>query len=106
MTLSYDYYGTPIYSYYDEEWRTETFTCRECGWSGTDEEMDGPNPYSDLFDCCCVKCDTIMLIVAYPTMEETIQAANSGNPEARQQLAFTGWKGGNLDAGDPSKNSH
>ena len=75
------------YAYFDDEWRTKVFRCPDCGWSGSYEEMDGPNLFNELFDCACKNCDKMLLIVAYPTRQQTIEAAALGNKEAQRELA-------------------
>ncbi len=61
----------------------ETVEC-ECGWSGP------PGPHEDYFDALldvtCPRCDTMLLIVPYPTDEETREAAAAGNEEAIAEL--------------------
>ena len=81
------------YKYYDDEWRTRTFKCPQCGWEGMYEEMDGPNLFNELFDCECLKCDKILLIVTYPTMNETIEAAALGNEHAKRELGTRSGEG-------------
>ena len=68
--------------YYDYR-RVETLECR-CGWSGP------PGPYEDYFDALldvtCPRCDTMLLIVPYPTDQETRDAAVAGDEEAIAEL--------------------
>lgn len=67
---------------YDE---TAEITCPACGWkgSGSAAEME---PYRELFDLSCPKCGQMLVIVSYPTVEETKEAAAAGNPKAMAEL--------------------
>jgi hypothetical protein len=60
--------------------------CDRCGWTGPASAGD-KNFFDELFDISCPKCDAMLLIVPYPTDEETKQAAAAGNEKARQNLA-------------------
>ena len=68
--------------YYDYD-RSKAVECR-CGWSGQ------PGAYEDYFhellDVTCPRCDTMLLIVPYPTDEQTRAAAAGGNEEAIAEL--------------------
>ena len=68
--------------YYNYD-RSETVECR-CGWSGQ------PGAYEDYFhellDVTCPRCDTMLLIVPYPTRAQTEEAAAAGNEEAIAEL--------------------
>ena len=68
--------------YYDYD-RSEPVECR-CGWSGL------PGAYEDYFhellDVTCPACDSMLLIVPYPTFEQTRAAAADGNEEAIAEL--------------------
>lgn len=79
------------FDYYAEGWRTQVFSCR-CGWSGTVEEMYRTlhNALMD-FECPSKDCDTMLVIVNYPTREETLRAAAAGNEEAIREAKSRGW---------------
>jgi hypothetical protein len=70
-------------SYYEVE-MTDSISC-PCGWSGT--VFDGFEPYGELYDVRCEECNRMLLIVSYPTVEETKEAAAAGNPRAIKGLA-------------------
>jgi hypothetical protein len=72
------------FSYYDD-WRTQTFPCPQCNWTGKIEEMD-KDYFRDLFDAKCPKCSTMLAIVSNPTFAETRAAAAAGHPEAIREL--------------------
>ena len=74
-----------IRNYYDAAWRVQEFTCPACSWSGRADDMV-QEWYSELMDFSCPSCDKMILIVSYPTVEGTEEAAASGNPEAIKQL--------------------
>jgi predicted RNA-binding Zn-ribbon protein involved in translation (DUF1610 family) len=75
-----------VFGYFDEEWREAPFTCRNCGWTGPSSEMAN-EPFRDLMDFSCPRCDTMLLIVNWPTLEDTRAAAAAGNAEAQRELA-------------------
>jgi len=65
-------------AYYDYDADAE-LTCPACSWRGT----IGPDEYfEELFDVRCPACEQMLLIVAYPTHDETRVAAAAGNPKA------------------------
>ncbi len=64
--------------------RDATLTCPGCGWSGSGA---GNEEYFDeLLDVSCPQCDRMLLIVSFPTAEETRAAAAAGNPRAEAEL--------------------
>jgi hypothetical protein len=76
-------YAKPI-DYYDYDEDAE-LACWKCGWHG--QARDGSRGYyKELFDISCPKCDTMLLIVSHPTIDETKEAAASGNARAQAAL--------------------
>lgn len=73
-----------IYSYF-ENYRSETFRCQRCQWSGGFEKLDREY-YRDLFDGSCPRCNQMLIIVEYPTANEIRTAASQGNAEAKGAL--------------------
>ena len=72
------YYG------YDED---RPVTCPGCGWNGP--AKDGSQGlYKELFDVSCPRCDTMLLIVSLPTVEETKEAAARGDARAQADLGY------------------
>ena len=72
------YYG------YDED---RPVTCPGCGWNGP--AKDGSQGLSkELFDVSCPRCDTMLLIVSLPTVEETKEAAARGDARAQADLGY------------------
>jgi hypothetical protein len=69
--------------YWDYD-RQAAVTCPACGWSG--RAADHETAFSDLLDVRCGACDRMLLIVGFPTADETRVAAAAGNPEARAEL--------------------
>jgi predicted RNA-binding Zn-ribbon protein involved in translation (DUF1610 family) len=63
-----------IFDYYSDDWRSKTFTCPGCGWQGAADGMD-MEPHAELADYSCPECDHMILIVNFPTIEETRKAA-------------------------------
>ena len=55
-----------------------------CGWSGAG--ADNEEHSRELLDVRCPACGTILLIVPYPTIEETRAAAAAGNARAQADL--------------------
>lgn len=70
--------------YYDYD-REAEITCPECRWSG--RPGDHEEYYDQLLDVCCPKCEKMLLIVSYPTIEETRAAAAQGDTRAVEQLS-------------------
>lgn len=70
-------------NYWDYD-REQAIACSRCGWTGTGgghEEL-----FDELLDVCCPKCELMLLIVAFPTGDETRAAAAAGNIEAKAAL--------------------
>lgn len=70
-------------SYWDYE-PDASLECPACGWSGPASGHE--EPFRGLFDVKCPECDRILLVVGYPTSEETRTAASAGNPRAISAL--------------------
>src|SRR4051812_7680742 len=70
-------------NYWDYD-RDAALTCPSCGWSGLG--ADHENYFEELLDVSCPKCDRMLLIVAFPTIEETRAAAAAGNARAQAEL--------------------
>jgi hypothetical protein len=69
-----------ILDYYDYDEKAK-IQCPNCDWSGPGSS-GGMEIHSELFDVSCPRCRTMLLIVGYPTIEETKAAAEVGNPAA------------------------
>lgn len=69
-----------LYWDYDPE---AELVCGDCGWTGPGGlgEM-----FAERFDVSCPRCDRMLLIVSFPTLEETRQAAAAGNVLAQAEL--------------------
>ena len=61
-----------------------TLTCPACGWAGSGAGNE--SYFEELLDVRCPDCDRMLLIVAFPTIEETRAAAAAGNPRAQAEL--------------------
>lgn len=66
---------------YDPEGQVE---CPVCGWSG--QAGSNQETFKDVLDVRCGSCDTMLLIVAFPTLAETRETAAAGNPRAQAGL--------------------
>lgn len=77
-------------------------TCPECGWSGVAREA-AVEYYAELFDVSCPRCDRMLLIVGYPTVDETKAAASLGDPRAQEEMAFVAAREGFLRAFEQRK---
>ena len=73
-----------LYCYFDN-YRSETFTCPVCGWSGGFGQLE-QEQYRDLFDGSCPQCEKMLIVVSFPTAEEIRKAAADGNEGALQML--------------------
>ena len=62
-----------------------TIECPACGWAGRCE--DHQRLFRDLLDVECLDCERMLLIVSFPTDDETRAAAAAGNKEARREMA-------------------
>jgi tetratricopeptide (TPR) repeat protein len=59
-------------------------TCPSCAWSG--RGADNENYFERLLDVRCPQCERLLLLVAFPTIEETRAAAAAGNTRAQAEL--------------------
>jgi len=59
--------------------------CPSCAWSGAAADADR-HAFDDLFDVTCPACEKMLLVVAYPTIDEIRAAAASGNQSATESL--------------------
>lgn len=74
-----------ILRYWDfAEQRDAPLTCPQCGWTGP--AGNHIEQYDELFDVCCPECRTMILIVMFPTLVETREAAAAGNEHAAKDL--------------------
>lgn len=71
---------------YFSNWKTTTYTCNECTWSGIGAELS-IEPFSELFETHCPNCDSKFHLISYPTAGEMRKAAAEGNKEASAELA-------------------
>lgn len=69
---------------YFSDWRARTYTC-ECGWSGPQADLD-IEPFDELAQYSCPKCDRHLVLVSYPTGDDIKEAAARGNEEAVKML--------------------
>jgi hypothetical protein len=70
-------------SYWDYDADAE-IACPSCGWRG--RGRDNQESYEQLFDVRCPRCDRMLLIVSYTTIEEKRAAAAAGNQRAVADL--------------------
>lgn len=70
------------YYAYDE---SSDLTCWKCGWRGPARDAS-QETYRELFDVSCPRCDKMLLIVPFPTADETKVAAAAGNHVAKENL--------------------
>lgn len=89
----YSPYDTACCDYFAEEWRMAAILCTECAWIGTHDEMSGPNAFEELMDFRCPDCGKMLLIISYPTYQETVEAAAQGNPHAVYNLGVMSGEG-------------
>jgi tetratricopeptide (TPR) repeat protein len=73
-----------VLSYYQYDDKAE-LKCPVCGWQGTGADAD-KNIFEELFDIRCPRCETMLLVVGWPTLDEIRQEASRGNEEAELEL--------------------
>ena len=73
------------FKYYDGRWRTNSFSCPDCGWIGETKSM-ARAIRKLMIGLSCPDCEKTLLILSYPTPEETREAAAEGNVEAISEL--------------------
>lgn len=76
--------GSKVIGYYDYNDREQLF-CPSCQWKGTGEEVE-PEVRRDALDIECPRCGTLILIILYPTLDQTREAAGKGNEKALREL--------------------
>ena len=72
-----------LVKYYDYE-PSMSVTCPKCGWSGTAGET--ADLAADRLEVRCAECDTRLLGILFPTLDDARAAAASGNPRAIADL--------------------
>ena len=75
-----------VKNYFEPGWRTRPMTC-VCGWQGESAAMV-MQLHEEVTDYACPDCESTLLIVPHPDMEQVMQAAADGDAEAQQQLAL------------------
>src|SRR5215204_647628 len=86
-------------NYYDYD-PDAALTCPSCGWSG---QRGATEFFNELFDVRCPECDQILLIVPYPTSEETRAAAAAGNARAQADLPAVDKRDARLERAEASE---
>jgi hypothetical protein len=72
--------------YFEPGWRTHPVTC-VCGWQGESAAMV-MQLHEEVTDYACPDCESTLLIVSHPDLQQVKLAAADGNAEAQQQLAL------------------
>jgi hypothetical protein len=72
---------TDYWTQFDE---AAPLACAACGWEGATKD-GSMELFDELFDVSCPKCDQMLLVVSYPTLEQTRAAAAAGNPAAEEE---------------------
>lgn len=78
--------------------RDAEITCPDCGWTGCG--ADNEELYQELLDVKCPQCDRMLLIVSFPTSEETRAAAAAGHERAQAELPNVDEREAFLDRAD------
>ena len=74
------------HQYFDPTWRTATFECPQCGFSGGIKELNW-ELRDETADYSCPTCDFLMVVVWFPTPDDIRAAAAQGDPEGLKMLA-------------------
>lgn len=72
-----------LMKYYDYE-PSMSVTCPKCAWSGTAGETE--DLAGDRLEVRCAECDTRLLGILFPTLDDAREAAASGNQRAIADL--------------------
>jgi hypothetical protein len=72
--------------HYDFDDASEWIDCGNCGWAGFASEAS-IELFEALCDLECPKCGARLIVITYPTHEDTRAAAAAGNEEAQRDLA-------------------
>jgi hypothetical protein len=76
-----------IIRYWDyDELRCNPLTCPYCRWTGPADDNEDLHIRSSLLDVVCPACDRMLFVVPFPTVAETQEAADNGNPRAAASL--------------------
>ncbi len=81
---------TKIFNWFDN-WKTESLACLKCGWHGT-IDTDSTGEYDQLLDFHCPKCNVMLAIINFPTLDEIrehpdkLSAAEKGFYAQRMEL--------------------
>ncbi|KAF1712951.1 hypothetical protein [Pseudoxanthomonas sacheonensis] len=75
-----------VRNYFTPGWRTDRIAC-VCGWDGDPSKMQ-MELHEEVTDYACPACESTLLIVSHPDIDQVRQAAADGNAEAQQQLAL------------------
>lgn len=70
---------------YFDDWRKETWVCRNCDWTGTEKEAS-VEIFSELMELNCPQCDGRLAVISFPTTQQISKAAEEGNTEALSML--------------------
>ena len=70
-------------AYWDYD-RNATIVCTSCDWAGAANR--GEAMHRDLLDVTCPGCQKLLLMIPFPTVEETRAAAAAGNERAQAEL--------------------
>ena len=68
---------TKSISWWDHD-RDDHMSCPGCGWTGTGG-TDLEEQFPELLEVRCPDCDRLLLMVVFPTLQETRAAAAAGN---------------------------
>lgn len=75
-----------IQPYFTPDWRQRVIDCA-CGWQGASADMV-MDLQEEVTDFACPRCESLLLIIPHPSLDEVRQAAADGHEEASQQLAI------------------
>jgi hypothetical protein len=73
-----------IVGYYDYE-DEDRLVSPQCGWAGPVKDAD-MELFKELLEVSCPRCGEMLLIISFPTWEQTEEAARKGNRKALKEL--------------------
>jgi hypothetical protein len=69
-----------------DEWKSSAFRCESCDWTGRGDALSRGEMYESLMEFDCPSCFTRLLLVSFPTLEESRANRDKLGSEERRQV--------------------